>query len=63
MRRADVKTKQYNGTIVLQGNGVARQNEVLQKLEQEGLNLNVFMLRALVVQTFPRKQETIFPKH
>ncbi|MBS4028533.1 MAG: hypothetical protein KGZ58_07830, partial [Ignavibacteriales bacterium] len=66
MRRADTKTKQYNGTIVLQGNGVASifMNEVLQKLELEGLNLNVFYVTS--VELFKllskKKQETIFPE-
>ncbi len=66
MRRADVKTKQYNGTIVLQGNGVASifVNEVLQKLEQEGLNLNVFYVTSVELYKLlsKKKQETIFPE-
>jgi len=66
IRKADTKTKQYNGTIVLQGNGVASifVNEVLQKLEQEGLNLNVYYVTS--VELFKllskKKQETIFPE-
>ncbi len=64
IRRADRTAQQYNGTIVLQGNGVASIfiNEVLQKLEQEGLNLNIFYVSSVeLFKLLPAsEQETIF---
>lgn len=44
MRSADTKAKQYNGTIVLQESGVATTffTEVLPKLDEKGLNLNIY---------------------
>ncbi|GAB4324379.1 MAG: transketolase [Candidatus Zixiibacteriota bacterium] len=46
MRRADRSAKQYNGTIVLQGNGVASifVNEVLPRIDQAGYNMNVYYI-------------------
>ncbi|HZY09602.1 MAG TPA: hypothetical protein VFF29_00460 [Bacteroidota bacterium] len=66
MRRADKNTRQYNGTIVLQGNGVASifVNEVLLRIEQEGLNLNIFYISSVeLFHSLPKsKQEKIFPE-
>ena len=44
IRRADPDSRQYNGTVFLQGNGVASifVNEVCPELERLGLNMNIF---------------------
>lgn len=66
MRRADPSVKQQNGTIVLQGNGVATifVQEVLQQLDKNGLNLNVFYIASseLFDMLPPGEQEVIFPE-
>jgi transketolase len=66
IRKADSSAKQYNGTIVLQGNGVASifVNDVLPKLDEKGWNLNVYYVAS--VELFKllsqKEQETIFPE-
>jgi transketolase len=66
MRRADPSAKQQSGTLVLQGNGVATifVQEVLPKLDEKGLNLNVFYVAS--AELFDRQssaeQEEIFPE-
>lgn len=42
--KADTTAKQYNGTVVLQGNAVATifVNEVLPEIKKSGLNMNVY---------------------
>ncbi|MFQ5706281.1 MAG: hypothetical protein ACE5HO_02470 [bacterium] len=66
MRRADPTAVQQNGTIVLQGNGVATifVREVLPKLDEKGLNLNVFYIAsAELFDRLPRaEQERILPQ-
>jgi transketolase len=66
IRKADPRSKQHNGTIVLQGNGVASifVNEVLQRLEQKGFNLNVYYVTSVeLFKLLPaKKQESIFPE-
>ncbi|MBI3193919.1 MAG: hypothetical protein HYZ34_05535 [Ignavibacteriae bacterium] len=66
MRTADKTSKQYNGTIVLQGNGVASifVNEVLTKLEEQGLNLNIYYISSVELFKFlpATERETIFPE-
>jgi len=49
LRRADSGARQYNGTVVLQGNGVGSifVNEVLPQIERLGLNLNVFYVASV----------------
>jgi transketolase len=44
IRKADPKARQQNGTIILQGNGVATifVSEVLPRLDQAGFNMNVY---------------------
>jgi transketolase len=66
MRLADRTGKQQSGTLVLQGNGVATifVQEVLPKLDEKGLNLNVFYISS--AELFGRlpfeQQEAIFPE-
>ncbi len=66
MRRADTASRQYNGTIVLQGNGVASifAAEVLPELERHGLNLNIFYVASVeLFKLLSRaEQETILPE-
>ncbi len=66
IRRADPTSKQQSGTLVLQGNGVATifVQEVLQKLDEKGLNLNVFYVASaeLFDMLSPVEQEKIFPE-
>lgn len=66
MRTADRTSDQYNGTIVLQGNGVASifVNEVLPRLDERGFNLNVFYVTSVeLFRSLPgEEQESIFPE-
>ncbi len=66
IRRADPAKKPYHGTVVLQGNGVASifVNEVLPRLEKEGLNLNIFYITSveLFKQLSEKEQNEIFPE-
>jgi transketolase len=66
LRTADVDSKQYNGTVVLQGNGVASTfvAEVLPELEKRGLNLNVFYVTSVeLFKLLPRaERESILPE-
>jgi len=66
LRRANPTGKQYNGTVVLQGNGVAGTfvNEVLPRLEREGLNMDVFYIASVELFKLlpPEQQEKIFPE-
>ncbi|TAK57229.1 MAG: hypothetical protein EPO24_10130 [Bacteroidetes bacterium] len=66
IRTADRTAKQYNGTIVLQGNGVASifVNEVLPRIQQTGLNMNIFYVTSVeLFKTLPAsEQEKIFPE-
>ena len=66
IRRADQKSKDYHGTIVLQGNGVASifVNEVLPRLDKQGLNLNIYYITSveLFKMLSPEEQESIFPE-
>ncbi len=66
IRRADNSAQKQSGTLVLQGNGVATifVQEVLPKLDELGLNLNVFYVAS--AELFNRlsrvQQEQIFPE-
>ncbi|MFQ5603517.1 MAG: hypothetical protein ACE5HS_09645 [bacterium] len=66
MRTADPSARQQSGTLVLQGNGVATifVQEVLPKLDEKGLNLNVFYVAsAELFNRLPlQEQEAIFPE-
>jgi transketolase len=66
IRRADRSVRQYNGTVVLQGNGVAGifVNEVLSRLEREGLNMDIFYVTSVELFRLlpPEEQERIFPE-
>lgn len=66
IRRADRTSKAYHGAVVLQGNGVASifVNEVLPRLEKEGLNLNIFYITSVeLFKLLPQaEQDGIFPE-
>ncbi len=66
MRKADPTAKTRNGTLVLQGSGVtyAFVEEVLPRIEQKGLNMNVYYVAsAELFDMLPvEKQEEIFPQ-
>jgi len=66
LRKSDKRSKEYHGTIVLQGNGVASVfiNEVLPRLDQQGLNLNIYYISSVeLFRMLPAaEQESIFPE-
>jgi transketolase len=65
-RLADSSAKQQNGTLVLQGNGVASifVNEVLPAIEREGLNMNIYYVTSMELFKLLSldEQESIFPE-
>jgi transketolase len=66
MQQADLDAREYHGTLVLQGNGVASSfvHEVLPKLKEKGVNMNVYYVAS--TELFNRlpveEQERIFPE-
>jgi transketolase len=66
VRKANPKSASYHGTIVLQGNGVASIfiNDVLPKLEERGLNMNIYYVTSVeLFKLLPQaEQEAIFPE-
>jgi transketolase len=66
IRRADSTAKKKSGTVVLQGNGVASIfiNDVLPRLERQGLNLNIYYVTsAELFHALPAaEQERLFPE-
>jgi transketolase len=64
MRKADPSSKQQNGTIVLQGSGVTYNFvfDVLPKLDEMGLNINVYYVTsAELFESLPlEEQEELF---
>ncbi len=66
MRRADPDSRQYNGTLFLQGNGIATVfvAEVLPELERRGLNMNIFYVTSVeLFKLLSRaEQESILPE-
>jgi transketolase len=65
MRKADRKKKPYHGTVVLQGSGITNTfvNEVLPKIDEAKLNMNVYYVSsAELFDMLPEKeQNAIFP--
>ena len=65
MRRADPAKKPYHGTLVLQGSGVTNTfvEEVLPRIDEAGLNMNVFYIAsAELFSMLPdAEQDAIFP--
>lgn len=65
MRRADRRSGPYHGTLVLQGSEVATAfvNDVLPRLDSEGLNMNVFYVSSAELFSLlsPEQQAAIFP--
>lgn len=66
LRKADPRAKQYNGTLVLQGNAVATifVSEVLSRLDDAGFNMNVYYISSVELFNLltPAEQEKIFPQ-
>jgi transketolase len=66
LRRADAAASQQNGTVILQGNGVATifVGEVLPRLDRAGLNMNVYYISSaeLFNQLDPAARERILPE-
>jgi len=66
LRRADPDVRQYNGTLILQGNGVGSTfvGEVLPRIGQMGLNMNIFYVTSVeLFRLLSRaEQETILPE-
>lgn len=64
-RKADMTSKQYNGTVILQGSGVAYEfiRDVLPKLDEQGINMNVYYVSsAELFDLLPEeKQNEIYP--
>lgn len=67
MHKADPKEKRYDGTVVLQGNGVATifVSEVLPRLVREGYNMNIYYVSSVEMfnQLDATEQARIFPNH
>ncbi|OGR48657.1 MAG: hypothetical protein A2021_01330 [Elusimicrobia bacterium GWF2_52_66] len=65
--KANMKQKLYHGTIVLQGSGVTTVfvNEVMPKLREMGLNLNVFYVasKELYELLDEREKEALYREH
>lgn len=66
MRLADLDAREYHGTIVLQGNGVgtAFVTEVLPRLKEHGLNMNVYYVASTeLFNGLPASErEQLFPE-
>ncbi len=66
VRKADTSQSKYHGTIVIQGSGVmnAFVEDVLPRLNESGLNMNVFYVTsAELFEALPTdEQEAIFPQ-
>ncbi|MEW5874741.1 MAG: hypothetical protein AB1752_06120 [Candidatus Zixiibacteriota bacterium] len=66
LRRADKTARQYNGTIVLQGNGVASifVSEVLPRMDAAGFNMNIYYISSaeLFNALEPSVREVQFPE-
>jgi transketolase len=66
MRRADPSAKQQNGTIVIQGSGVANAfvDEVLPRINEKGLNMNVYYIASAELFNLlsEARREEVFPE-
>lgn len=63
--KADNNSKQYNGTVVLQGNGVAMEfiKDVMDEIKKLGYNMNVFYVTSLELFNYltQEEKEKIYP--
>ncbi|MGC8867126.1 MAG: hypothetical protein ACP5PA_02800 [Elusimicrobiales bacterium] len=63
--KADTSSKQYNGTVVLQGNGVAMEfiNGVIDEIKKSGFNMNVYYVTSLELfkMLSDEEKERIYP--
>jgi len=66
LRRADATARQHNGTIILQGNGVATifVNDVLPRLDRAGFNMNVYYISSVEMFNLldPATRQRILPE-
>lgn len=67
LRKADPKAKRYDGTVILQGNGVASifVSEVLPRLDAAGHNMNIYYVSSVELFNLldAAERERIFPEH
>jgi transketolase len=67
IRLADLDAREYHGTLVLQGNGVAYPfvTEVLPKFKEHGLNMNVYYVASaeLFNRLTKEEQDHLFPEN
>jgi transketolase len=67
IRLADLDAREYHGTLVLQGNGVAYPfvTEVLPKFKEHGLNMNVYYVASteLFNRLTEEEQDHLFPEN
>ncbi|MEA3307470.1 MAG: hypothetical protein U9Q34_06765, partial [Elusimicrobiota bacterium] len=65
--KANKDQKPYHGTIVIQGNAVASifVNEVLPKIKEQNLNINVFYVTSVELfnMLYEEERDAIFPPH
>jgi len=66
LRRADATARQQNGTVVLQGNGVATifVSDVLPRLDRAGFNMNVYYVSSVELFNLlePSARDRILPE-
>jgi transketolase len=66
MRTADPSAKQQNGTLVIQGSGVANTfvDEVLPRIDEKGLNMNIYYVASAELYNMlsTARQEEVFPE-
>lgn len=67
LRKADPRAQRYDGTVVLQGNGVATifVNDVLPRLDRDGYNMNIYYVSSVELFNLldPAERARIFPEH
>jgi transketolase len=65
LRKANPRLEHYDGTVVLQGNGVASifVGDVLPRLDRDGYNLNIYYISSVELfnQLVPADRARIFP--
>ena len=66
LRKADPQPKQYNGTLVLQGNAVGHifATEVIAELDRKGVNMNIFYIASTELFNLlsDEEKEEIYPE-
>ena len=66
MRRGDKSAKPYHGTLILQGSGMTNTfvSEVLPRIDEAGLNMNIFYVSSAELFTMlpEQRQDEIYPE-